>query len=88
MIPIEYLNLEIGTDARWLRESSRSYSYYSLGFPSRESTYHRNHKLLMPLGIDSLFLGLGFVYTLSIESENGEWVGFASSVECKEVMTA
>lgn len=42
----------------------------------------------MPLGIESLFLGLGFVYTLSIESENGEGVGFASSVDRMDVMTA
>ena len=42
----------------------------------------------MPLGIESLFLGLGFAHTVSIESENGEGVGFASSVDRKDVMTA
>jgi hypothetical protein len=42
----------------------------------------------MPLGIDSLFLGLGFAYTVSIESEHSEGVGFASSVGRGDVMTA
>jgi hypothetical protein len=42
----------------------------------------------MPVRIDSLLLGLGFVYTLSVESEHSEGVGFASSVDGRDVMTA
>ena len=42
----------------------------------------------MPFGMESLLLGLGFAHTVSIESEHGEGVGFASSVDRRDVMTA